>query len=89
MITKTHYQKNRHKKAVLLMAGIPGFEPRLTESESAVLPLDDIPLNTLIITYPILLCKHFLSLFHLFSFRNLDKEQKERLSESEKVKNFE
>lgn len=25
------------------MAGIPGLEPRLTESESAVLPLDDIP----------------------------------------------
>lgn len=27
------------------MAGIPGLEPRLTESESAVLPLDDIPLQ--------------------------------------------
>jgi hypothetical protein len=25
------------------MAGEPGFEPRLTESESAVLPLDDSP----------------------------------------------
>lgn len=28
------------------MAGIPGLEPRLTESESAVLPLDDIPFNS-------------------------------------------
>ena len=25
------------------MAGLPGLEPRLTESESAVLPLDDSP----------------------------------------------
>ncbi len=25
------------------MAGVPGLEPRLTESESAVLPLDDTP----------------------------------------------
>ena len=29
------------------MAGIPGLEPRLTESESAVLPLDDIPTTAL------------------------------------------
>ena len=27
------------------LAGEPGFEPRLTESESAVLPLDDSPLS--------------------------------------------
>ena len=26
-----------------LLAGLPGLEPRLTESESAVLPLDDSP----------------------------------------------
>ena len=25
------------------LAGLPGLEPRLTESESAVLPLDDSP----------------------------------------------
>lgn len=66
------------------MAGIPGFEPRLTESESAVLPLDDIPLNVFIITYPILLCKHFLSLFHLFSFRNLRKSKKKGCREAKK-----
>ena len=28
---------------LLIMAGALGFEPRLTESESAVLPLDDPP----------------------------------------------
>ncbi len=27
------------------MAGRPGFEPGLTESESVVLPLDDLPLK--------------------------------------------
>ncbi len=26
------------------LAGRPGFEPGLTESESAVLPLDDLPI---------------------------------------------
>ena len=26
-----------------LLAGRPGFEPGLTESESVVLPLDDLP----------------------------------------------
>ncbi len=31
------------------MAGVPGLEPRLTESESAVLPLDDTPKTPLII----------------------------------------
>lgn len=35
--------KKRPLRSVSLLAGIPGFEPRLTESESAVLPLDDIP----------------------------------------------
>ena len=28
---------------LILLAGRPGFEPGLTESESAVLPLDDLP----------------------------------------------
>lgn len=28
-----------------LMAGRPGFEPGLTESESVVLPLDDLPVR--------------------------------------------
>ena len=36
-------KKPPEKKVFLCMAGIPGLEPRLTESESAVLPLDDIP----------------------------------------------
>ncbi len=30
---------------VFLLAGLPGLEPRLTESESAVLPLDDSPIT--------------------------------------------
>lgn len=33
------------------MAGIPGLEPGLTESESAVLPLDDIPILSVIINF--------------------------------------
>lgn len=31
------------------MAGIEGFEPPIAESKSDVLPLDDIPLHTLLI----------------------------------------
>ena len=42
------------------MAGIPGLEPRLTESESAVLPLDDIPFLFPIIKYLFYICKYFL-----------------------------
>ncbi|KAF0120186.1 MAG: hypothetical protein FD151_1739 [bacterium] len=30
------------------MAGRPGFEPGLTESESVVLPLDDLPVRLFI-----------------------------------------
>ena len=33
--------KKRPVEGVFLLAASPGFEPRLTESESAVLPLDD------------------------------------------------
>ncbi len=29
--------------SAILLAGRPGFEPGLTESESVVLPLDDLP----------------------------------------------
>ena len=35
----------------LLMAGRPGFEPGLTESESVVLPLDDLPFFKGLITF--------------------------------------
>lgn len=35
----------RLQSETLFLAGVPGFEPRLTESESAVLPLDDTPMN--------------------------------------------
>lgn len=31
------------------MAGVPGLEPRRTESESVILPLDDTPKNAFII----------------------------------------
>ena len=31
---------------IILLAGGPGFEPGLAESESAVLPLDDPPKNS-------------------------------------------
>lgn len=33
----------KRSKYLILLAGGLGFEPRLTESESAVLPLDDPP----------------------------------------------
>ena len=33
----------RENKLLIYLAGGRGFEPRLTESESAVLPLDDPP----------------------------------------------
>ena len=29
----------------VLLAGVPGLEPRRTESESAILPLDDTPIT--------------------------------------------
>ena len=35
------HNKKSAPKGVLLLAASPGLEPRLTESESAVLPLDD------------------------------------------------
>lgn len=34
-------KKHHHKGDAFLLAALHGFEPRLTESESAVLPLDD------------------------------------------------
>ena len=37
----------RSRKALKLLAGGPGFEPRLTESESAVLPLNYPPMEPL------------------------------------------
>jgi hypothetical protein len=49
-----------------LMAGVQGFEPQLTDPESAVLPLNDTP------TFPCVVCilheavpnvKHFSGLF--------------------------
>ena len=33
------------------LAGLPGLEPRLTESESAVLPLDDSPIPKTKVVY--------------------------------------
>lgn len=36
-------QKRDRRKAVSL-AGVQGFEPQLTDPESAVLPLDDTPI---------------------------------------------
>ena len=33
----------RHKNALQIVAGVQGFEPQLTDPESAVLPLDDTP----------------------------------------------
>ncbi len=36
-------RKGPLKRAISVLAGGPGFEPGLAESESAVLPLDDPP----------------------------------------------
>ena len=38
-------EKEKRCKSMMLLAGGLGFEPRLAESESAVLPLDDPPLT--------------------------------------------
>lgn len=45
------------------MAGVQGFEPQLTDPESAVLPLDDTPSSMLEkVVPPILFCVRHLSL---------------------------
>ena len=35
----------KHPNSLFLLAGDPGFEPGLTESESGVLPLDKSPIG--------------------------------------------
>lgn len=40
-MTSAPQQKNHLFRWIFLLAASPGLEPRLTESESAVLPLDD------------------------------------------------
>ncbi len=55
-------QKSRPQSAAFPLAASPGLEPRLTESESAVLPLDDeaiIAFNALYLSLFIILVKHF------------------------------
>ena len=47
-------QKNHLFRWIFLLAASPGLEPRLTESESAVLPLDDIPIIVLSLYIPFL-----------------------------------
>ena len=42
-----HNYTLRKMNLCVLLAGGLGFEPRLTESESAILPLDDPPIYTL------------------------------------------
>ena len=43
LIPDPHYKKDPLLAGLSYMAGGPGFEPGLAESESAVLPLDDPP----------------------------------------------
>ena len=44
ILTSTSYMSSKiFRKGGGIMAGGLGFEPRLTESESVVLPLDDPP----------------------------------------------
>jgi uncharacterized protein YidB (DUF937 family) len=38
-------KKKAPERGLFLLAGRPGFEPGLAESESAVLPLDDLPIR--------------------------------------------
>jgi hypothetical protein len=42
---KTHFYARRAARKLKKVAGGLGFEPRLTESESVVLPLDDPPIR--------------------------------------------
>ena len=42
-VTHPEFAVTREPKLLILLAGGPGFEPRLTESESAVLPLNYPP----------------------------------------------
>ena len=42
---KESQPKKRPLKGAYFLAGRPGFEPGLAESESAVLPLDDLPIG--------------------------------------------
>ena len=46
-----HPTKKAPQRALILLAASPGLEPRLTESESAVLPLDDEALIHLRLIY--------------------------------------
>ena len=42
-VPKTYCHIKGQERVFFLLAGRPGFEPGLTESESVVLPLDDLP----------------------------------------------
>ena len=57
-MTKAANKKTSPARGGSLLAALPGFEPRLTESESAVLPLDD---------KAIISCKKLITLFYLIS----------------------
>jgi hypothetical protein len=46
------YSENAVLHRCVLLAGGLGFEPRLAESESAVLPLDDPPSRATVISQP-------------------------------------
>ena len=43
----------------IMMAGVLGFEPRMTESESVALPLGDTPTRKVFIPKPDLVVKNF------------------------------
>ena len=43
-------EKGPENRAFVVLAGGLGFEPRLTESESVVLPLDDPPTRKRLVT---------------------------------------
>ena len=57
-MTKAANKKTSPVRGGSLLAALPGFEPRLTESESAVLPLDD---------KAIISCRRVFTLFYFIS----------------------
>lgn len=46
-LEKLQKKSPKNQGDIIKLAALPGFEPRLTESESAVLPLDDKAITAL------------------------------------------
>jgi hypothetical protein len=65
--TALKYSQDSHKP--ITKAGVQGFEPQLTDPESAVLPLNDTPSNV-ICGHPLLVLLESLTTARLFLIRD-------------------